>query len=279
MPLARFLQQVTNTARSFRFIKKTIENGYCRLNALYELFPSKKVQAKDRVELAFLWETWTEASIVYKPICILYEDQHFLVIDKPIGLESESEALEKYLQRKIWLVHRLDKSTSGVLLLAKTFAAFNQMKNLFVKRQIQKNYIAIVDGKPLRKKMHIESFLSVKKTYQGQKLYASSSKGKLAISDFSLITYNNHISCIFCDLITGRTHQLRVHLKEMGCPILGDFLYSKTFRYPHFVSRLYLHSLQMSFLHPYTKKILQIKASLPQDFYEILPSIPQKYKE
>ena len=275
MSLLSFLQKMTQNKFSNRFLKKAVENGFCRLNGYYELFASKKLKTNDLVEFAIGFVERTKEKRI-KPK-IFFEDDHLLVIDKPVDLISENEAVSDYIGQKILLVHRLDKRASGILILAKQKKGFEKMKSLFTKRSVDKTYIALVD-KPLKKsKGKIENYLGLKRAIQGQKIYGSSKRGKHALTYYSLICKTNKLSAVLCKLITGRTHQLRVHLSEMGHPILGDFLYAKKFEYPYFICRLFLHSYQTSFVHPFENKKMEFTSPLPGDFFKILNKLPRKF--
>ena len=270
-----FLQKMTQNKFSNRFLKKAIEDGFCRINGFYELFASKKLKSNDLVELAVGFIEKKQK--IKKLKKVFFEDDNLIIIDKPTDLICENDDVSEYLGRKIYLVHRLDKRASGLLILAKQKNAFEKMKNLFCKRMVDKIYIALVD-KPLNKKDgKIESCLILKKKLQGQKIYCSSKKGKYALTYYMLICQTDKMAAVSCRLITGRTHQLRVHLSEMGHPILGDFLYAKKFEYPHFVSRLFLHSYKIGFVHPFTNKKMEFTSCLPNEFFNVLKKLPRNF--
>ena len=275
LSLLSFLQKMTQNKFTNRFLKRSIENGFCRLNGSYELFASKKLKTNDLVEMAIgLVEKKKDKKL--KPM-IFYEDDHLLVIDKPVDLICENDAVSDYIGQKILLAHRLDKRASGLLILAKQKKVFEKMKNLFAKRNVDKTYIALVD-KPLKKKKgKIENYLALKRAFQGQKIYGASKRGKHALTYYSLICNTDKLSAVLCKLITGRTHQLRVHLSEMDHPILGDFLYAKKFEYPYFVSRLFLHSYQISFVHPFENKKMEFTSPLPGDFFKVINKLPNSF--
>jgi len=265
---------MTHDKYSNRFLKKAIENGYCRLNGLYELFASKKLKTNDLVEFAvgFLEEKKEKL----KPK-IFFEDDYLLIIDKPVDIVCENEVISDFINQKVLLVHRLDKRSSGLLILAKQKKVFEKMKSLFVDKKVDKTYIALVD-KPLKKqKGKIENYLGIKRVLQGQKIYGSSKRGKHALTYYSVICQTKQLSAVLCKLVTGRTHQLRVHLSGLGHPILGDFLYAKKFEYPYFVPRLFLHSYQLSFEHPILKKKMEFTSYLPKEFSKVLNKLPKKF--
>ena len=198
---------------------------------------------------------------------ILYEDQFFKIIDKKTGILSEE--VEEYYKNCL-LVHRLDKPTSGVLVLAKSSEVKNAMKKLFQEKKVRKTYLAIADGffedggKKIEKRF---SFLRKSKNSQGKILWKETQgNGLEALTVFEVIKREKNYTALKCFPITGRTHQIRVHLKALGHPILGDYQYSGDFIYPAFVPRLMLHSFRIEFTHPVIGVRLDVKAPVPKEF-------------
>jgi RluA family pseudouridine synthase len=261
------------TKASNREIKAALDHGYCKVNGLIETIATKQLKIKDTIEIASLWQEWIHKK--NSPIQVLYEDEDFFIIDKPEGLVSEETDIQKEIQKNYFLVHRLDKETSGVLILAKNMKMKNQMMSLFSQRNVHKTYVAIVDGSLKEKKGKMESFLALKARLHGQRIYQSDKNrnGDYALTYFEKIQEIPTASAVLVFPVTGRTHQLRVQFKELGHPILGDFLYEKKFVYPYLVRRMFLHSYSIEFKHPRTRKPVSIKAPLPVEFTEIIPTI------
>jgi 23S rRNA pseudouridine955/2504/2580 synthase len=257
-------------AFSAKALKFAVDEGFCRINGSYVLFASKPLAKGDFVEIYTDLDTILPTKKKKRKLQILYEDDFLIIFDKPEGFlcEENQEGVEK-----LFLVHRLDKKTSGVWVCAKSALSQKKMESLFFHRDVHKKYLAIVDGSIEQKSGQIESFLFRKQTLQGQTIWGSSKhqKGLKASTFWQLIKRKNNASLLLCEPFTGRTHQIRVHLKdELHHPILGDFLYAKKFRYPYFVKRMMLHSFSIEFAHPFLEKKIHVQAPIPQEFFEIM---------
>lgn len=232
-------------------------------------------------------------------INIIYEDEDIIVIDKPSGLLTHPKnKLDKSENVVSWLlgkypsikdvgedkirpgiVHRLDKETSGLLLIAKNQKSFEYLKKLFQERKIQKTYIALVHGKLKNKRGVIETPLGKLGTKQTIRIYGKRQlKEKNAITEYKVLEEYNDYSLLQLMPKTGRTHQIRVHLKSIGHPIVCDPLYSgKHHICPPELGRLFLHASKISFLSP-SGKALVIENDLPSElanFLEFLKSLPK----
>lgn len=263
-----FLEKKLPEIPSKRVLKKAIEKNLAFVNEKVERFASKKLKAGDTVKIACNWKETipSSKSSSFTDIPIVYEDKDLLVIDKPSGLESKESFFN---ENGFFLCHRLDKETSGLLILAKTASIRDLMVQEFKDRNVEKIYLALVDRMVSKEEGEIENFLSKKSSFEGQTVYGSGYSGKIAITHFKCIEKNQKLSFLLLVPKTGRTHQLRVHLSEMGHPILGDFHYCKKFFFPFHVSRVLLHSYRLEFTHPITKKKLVLKANIPQDFRKV----------
>ena len=264
--LLAFLKEKYKGSFSSNKIKKAIESKSCKINGRIEVFSSYQVRLDDRIEFNPPAE---EASS--SKIAVVFEDEFFAVINKPPGLISENEKVLASIgiPSKNWrLVHRLDKDTSGLLFLAKSSLAEEAGKLLFSQREVQKIYLAIVDGRVKEKEGVIDNLLGKKGGYQGQTLYGKvKEKGLRAITHFKSLAIGKSASLVLCDLKTGRTHQIRVHFSEKGHPILGDSQYGqKGFESSYLTFRHLLHAWKLSFIHPFTKQTIEIEAPLPNDF-------------
>ncbi len=260
--LLTFLKERVKSAPSVKAIKRALDARACLVNDRVERFGSRKLRKGDRVEF-YIEEKAAEGYSVVK----LYEDDYLLAIDKPVGLVCEDKELQKYLPEykgRITLVHRLDKETSGVLLLAKTPEAKERMKKLFAERQIEKRYIALVHGLMLKEEGVIDSKLVIKKRIQGQTIYGVSlGAGEAASTLWKCLQKGVSTSLLECQPITGRTHQIRVHMSSIGHPIVGDILYGNRSNEKG-VQRCLLHAHTVRFLNPYSKEELLIEAPLPE---------------
>ena len=246
---------------SAKKMKKIIETGGCTIGGKVEVFASRKVMEGECIEADL-----TVKEVSKQPISILFEEINFLIVNKPPGLVCKQGEFQKSLplaHKKARLLHRLDKDTSGVLMLAKTASSEVEGLALFSKRKVKKLYLACVVGSVKKSEGVIESFLGKKVAYEGQTLYESVSQGDKAITAWRLLEKGKKASLLLCDIKTGRTHQIRVHLSEMGHPIVGDYLYGKR---SESASRQLLHSWKLVFIHPKTGGLMTVVAPIPEDF-------------
>ena len=212
---------------------------------------------------------------------ILFEDNHLLIINKRPGELSQldktgdNSVLEKYklyLKKKhnkkgnvfLGLVNRLDRPTSGVLILAKTSKALSRMNKMLVERKIFKKYIAVVEKKPIRKKNTLINFL--KKNQKQNKSYIvdeTTKDSKKAILHYTTLKELDNYSLLEISLETGRHHQIRVQLSNIGCSIKGDLKYGS--KRSNSDKSICLHANEISFIHPVSKNEIKIKANTPQN--------------
>ena len=212
---------------------------------------------------------------------ILFEDNHLLIINKRPGELSQldktgdNSVLEKYklyLKKKhnkkgnvfLGLVNRLDRPTSGVLILAKTSKALSRMNKMLVERKILKKYIAVVEKKPIRKKNTLINFL--KKNQKQNKSYIvdqTAKDSKKAILHYTTVKELDNYSLLEISLETGRHHQIRVQLSNIGCFIKGDLKYGS--KRSNSDKSICLHANEISFIHPVSKNEIKIKANTPQN--------------
>jgi RluA family pseudouridine synthase len=260
--LVSFLQQRLTPAPSGKALRRVLEARLCRVNGVVERFGSKDVQKGSVVELSTIWES------ILSPHCnkieILYEEERFLVVNKPVGWVCAEEECRRAFGPKRYLVHRLDKETSGALFIAKSVAARDDLMGLFKEKTVKKTYYALIDGHPKQTHGICKNLLAKKGVYEGQTMYGSASHGTLAETHWSLLWKGADASLVQCEPITGRTHQIRVHMAEMGHPILGDRQYAKQFRSKCFATRPFLHAVRLQ------AQGLDISAELPPDFCHIL---------
>lgn len=223
---------------------------------------------------------------------IVFEDEEVLVLEKPAGMvvnraksvkrETVQDWIENYLKIKgrgiggrAGIVHRLDKETSGLLLVAKTREAFEDLQKQFKERRVEKGYIALVHGKVEPKKGAIKAPVG-RLPWQREKfgVLAGGRKARTKYQTVSSFKYqNSDYTLLELKPETGRTHQLRVHLKYWGHPIVADEKYAgrKTSRRDReWCSRLFLHASYLAFAHPKTGKRVAFKSSLPKDLKEIM---------
>lgn len=265
--LIAFLSAHLSGRYSARQLKQAIEQNRCRINGRTERFASTILGVGDRVSLDLEgFESKRASSWAIEKERILFEDEHLVAYDKAAGINCDSAEVREHLGLE--LLHRLDRDTTGVLLLAKNPPAAAAMLLQFKQHQIEKTYIAIVDGIVAGNSGVIENALGKKKVYQGQTIWGEVEKaqGLYAYTSWRRIQTGKKASLLHCYPKTGRMHQLRVHLAGMGHPIVGDFQYGHRFQSTYRPNRHLLHACEVKFIHPITGLPIMVQAPLPQDF-------------
>ncbi len=275
--LLSFLTRRLEGAFSSRSLKQMIEHNGCLVNGRTERFASTRLEKRDHVQLD-LDSLPPPPPVSLEVRRILYEDEALFVYDKPAGVNSDERGILKLLRQEIpalELVHRLDRETTGILLLAKSPSVLEKLIEQFRRYEVKKRYEAIVDGVLETSKGVIENELGKKSFYAGQTIWGRVKKGKglYAYTEWQCMKRGKRVSYVACFPKTGRTHQIRVHLAELGHPILGDYQYGKAFQCPYRASRLLLHAKALSFPHPLTGEILELSAPLPDDFNRALQKL------
>lgn len=217
-----------------------------------------------------------------RAIEVLHVDSQVIVVDKPSGLSSEpydaqeKEALSLWLTQKfrakVHVVHRLDKETSGVLVFARTIAARDHLKNQFRFRTTGRVYMALVHGRPRSRTIHSRLVRD-----RGDGLRGSTDNPRLgrdATTRVELCEEFEGASLVECQLETGRTHQIRIHLAEAGHPLLGERVYSRGFTGPLFdAPRVMLHARSLAFDHPTGGQRVAFERAPPNDFGSLLEEL------
>lgn len=252
--LHRFLTLKLEGEYSGKEIKRAIEGQSCTINGKLERFGSTKLHAGDKVTFRPILKEKVQPTI-------LFENDRFLAIDKWPGLVCENPTVQKYFPNTL-LIHRLDKDTSGVLLLAKSDRVLKEFIEDFRQKLVKKSYLAICQGVVKQSKGVIKDYLYSVGEFQGQTLYSGRKElpGEPAETHWFIQEVKGGYSLVQCNPITGRTHQLRVHLKGLGMPIAGDPLYNKL-AVELEVPRLMLHAWKLSLPGGVT-----IESRVPEDF-------------
>jgi RluA family pseudouridine synthase len=267
--LIAFLKQQLENKYSGKALRKLLELNLCRVNGRVERFASKEIAAGSVVELAPNWE---ECLVETKPdIQTIYEDEDLLIINKPNGWICEESQVQKTFGRNRYLVHRLDKTTTGLLILAKSLQVKEALIGLFEKKEVHKSYLAVVDGTFSKKSGVKETFLAKKGSFEGQTIWGSSSRGLVAITHWKVLAEGKKGSLVECKPITGRTHQIRVHMAELGHPILVDRQYAKSFQCKFFATRPFLHAYRLQFV--FKDKKIDVTAPIPSDMRDFCKEI------
>lgn len=265
---------------SDRLITKLKKANKIYLNSL-PTYTKKSVTVGDTVSVLIDFEE-DNSNIVASniPLNIIYEDDYLLVLNKPANIaihpsilhfdNSLSNGVKFYfdklgLKKKIRIVNRLDRNTSGIVVFAKNEyiqeCLIKQMKT----NEFKKEYLAIAKG-ILESKSDTLNFPIARK--EGSIIERTvSSDGDSAITHYDVVKEFNNLSLVHIVLETGRTHQIRVHFSHIGHPILGDTLYGSPSK---LINRQALHSYKLTFIHPVTKKVVSLEAPLPNDIKNII---------
>lgn len=230
---------------------------------------------------------------------ILHRDEHILAINKPFGLRTLPDGFQPQLEHvrsllepqfgRLWIVHRLDKETSGVLLLARNAGAHRALNEQFAGRVIQKEYRAIAAGLPARNAWTIELPLRIDGDRDHRTL-VDPEHGKPAVTLAALLeSYPAGYSLLSARPLTGYTHQIRAHLAACGLPIAGDPLYRakihpawnvdlpvKAPRKLIPAKRLGLHAFSVQFIHPASQQTVRLSAPYPPDFLQLIEQAQQE---
>jgi len=293
---------ITSLTRSY--IKKLIEKNKVKLNKIINNSPSTKIKTNDKIIINIIEEKNLKIIPNKIKLDIVHEDKDLLIINKPKGMVVHPGAgnytntlvnalIYKYKDClsningniRPGIVHRIDKETSGLLVVAKNNLSHSNLGKQFSDHTIERKYQCLVWGviRPLSGR--IETLISRNKKNR-QLMTVSDVNGKNAVTNYSTIKVFNikdipKISLIECRLETGRTHQIRVHLKYKGVSLLGDKQYGKNnVKYKKINNDFYnllsnlggqaLHAQTLGFIHPTKKKLVSFKSNLPPDFKKML---------
>jgi 23S rRNA pseudouridine1911/1915/1917 synthase len=261
-------------------IQATIRSGEVLLNGA-PARPSEIVRVGDEILWSELSPARCEsASTQRMPLEILFEDASFAVLNKPAGLVVHPGAGHKNgtlvsgllyhfgglssiggVERP-GIVHRLDKETSGCLIVAKTDFAHRSLASQFAGREVNKIYLALVAGTPRSSSGAIDAPIGRHPVNRKKMIVCASNRGREAVTEYHVLDSTPGMSLIECRPRTGRTHQVRVHLKHLGCPVLGDPLYGRRGGF----SRHMLHAWKLQFRHPSDGRLLSFEAVPPPEF-------------
>jgi 23S rRNA pseudouridine1911/1915/1917 synthase len=211
-------------------------------------------------------------------IKIIYEDRDIVVIEKPAGLLTVATAFEKeetvhgflknhYFPCKVHVVHRLDQDTSGVMLFALSIRAYEKLKEIFEKHDIERCYTAIVEGKMVEERGTWESQLVEDDNYVVHSTSPSNKEGRLAVTHYEVEQSYKRFSWLTLTLETGRKNQIRVQARDAGHPVVGDKKYGAQ---ANPLNRLCLHAHLLAFEHPITKKKMRFESPIPSSFLNLL---------
>lgn len=278
-------EQVSEVSRSHW--KTLIQAGHVTVNGA-ACKPNQKLKSGDIVDWMVPQEASAEPVPEDIPLHILYEDGAVLVLNKPPGRvvhpaagnetgtlvnalmfhDSVFESLERG-----GIVHRLDKDTSGVMVVAKSEEAMAELKRQFKARETEKEYLALVWGEP-PPSGRIETLIGRHPVHR-KKMAVLKQGGREAVSNYETLERFDEVALVRVRIETGRTHQIRVHMAHMGHPIVGDAVYSRARKHtlPEMPERQMLHAVRLALNHPETGKRLSFEAPLFEDISRLLEQL------
>lgn len=269
-------------------IKKLIESNNILVNDKSEKV-SYKVQANDNISIDIPEAKETKLKAQEIPLDIIYEDSDIIVINKPKGMvvhpangNPDGTLVNAILsicknslsgiggELRPGIVHRLDKDTSGLIIVAKNDKAHINMSEQIKERNVKKTYIALVRGNVPEEEATIN--MPIGRSTKDRKKMAVTKNGKQAITHFKVLKRYSKYTLLEIKIETGRTHQIRVHMAKIGYPVVGDAVYSNG-KNEFGIEGQMLHAYKLEFMHPITNKHMELTAPLPQYFEEILKKL------
>ena len=261
--------------------------------------PSLKVHGDESFRLLLPQPTAAEAEAQDIPLKIVFEDEHLLIVDKPAGLVVHPAAgnLDGTLVNALLhhcagrlsgiggvarpgIVHRIDKDTSGLLVVAKTDVAHEGLARQFQAHSIDRRYLAAVGGRPARIEGSVDASLARSSHDRKKMAIVEEGRGKRAVTHYKVLGVSNAAARVECRLETGRTHQVRVHMASIGHPLLGDPVYGRApaQKLRELLNRLNfkrqaLHAATLGFTHPVTKHRLSFDSPVPKDMQELFKAL------
>ena len=261
--------------------------------------PSLKVHGDESFRLLLPQPTAAGAEAQDIPLKIVFEDEHLLIVDKPAGLVVHPAAgnLDGTLVNALLhhcagrlsgiggvarpgIVHRIDKDTSGLLVVAKTDVAHEGLARQFQAHSIDRRYLAAVGGRPARIEGSVDASLARSSHDRKKMAIVEEGRGKRAVTHYKVLGVSNAAARVECRLETGRTHQVRVHMASIGHPLLGDPVYGRApaQKLRELLNRLNfkrqaLHAATLGFTHPVTKHRLSFDSPVPKDMQELFKAL------
>lgn len=274
-----FLKEHKYTSNIIKHLKR-MENSILRNNEWVHVYD--KIHTDDILEIVLLEDSASDNIVPTNlPIDIVYEDEDLLVVNKPANMpihpsqgnydNTLANAIAYYYtsQNEPFVyrcINRLDRDTTGLLIIAKNMYSASILSGMVKNREIHREYLAIASGKVPPEGTIIAPIARV----SGSTIErcVNEINGEYACTHYKTLYSDANLSLVSLKLETGRTHQIRVHMKYIGHPLLGDFLYNPEFS---LIERQSLHSHKLSFVHPITGETLKFEAKLPEDMQKLIP--------
>ncbi len=282
-----------NQEISRSMIQKLLEEEKIKVNEKVEK-PSYKTKLGDQIQVEEIAPKEIQLKAQDIPIDVIYEDNDIIVVNKPKGMvvhpangNPDGTLVNAVMnickdslsgiggEIRPGIVHRLDKDTSGLLIVAKNDKAHINLSEQIKNREIVKKYIALVRGVVKENQATIN--MPIGRSNKDRKKMAVRKDGKNAVTHFEVLKRYNGFTLFDIKIDTGRTHQIRVHLSEIGYPVVGDVVYSNG-KNPFNVVGQMLHAKSLEFKHPITGELLKLEAPLPKYFSNIIETLEKLKK-
>jgi 23S rRNA pseudouridine1911/1915/1917 synthase len=268
--------------------QRTLEAGLVKVDGVV-IGQSQEVRAGQLIEWSFPATTQAELKAVDIPLQVIFEDKHLIVLNKAAGMvvhpgigtgeDTMVHALLAHCAGQLsgiggverpGIVHRLDKETSGLIVVAKNDAAHRALADQFASRTMRKEYVTLVSGVPKKDSGSIDRSISRHPVHRYR--MTTGEGGRPSRTDWAVEKkFGESAALLRCRIHTGRTHQIRVHLKSLGHPVLGDTTYGwKQDPAMPVPARIMLHAEHLVFTHPVSGKTMDLVAPLPKDFKQLL---------
>ncbi|MFQ3665932.1 MAG: RluA family pseudouridine synthase [Sphingomonadaceae bacterium] len=270
-------------------LKALIATGAVMLDGAPARDPARRVRGGERAAVAVPEPAPAQARAQAIPLAIVFEDAHLVVVDKPAGLvvhpaagNPDGTLVNALLHHcggrlsgiggvaRPGIVHRIDKDTSGLLVVAKTDPAHRGLARQFAAHRILRRYVAVVLGMPTPPSGRIETNLARSDANRMRMAAVAPPRGKPAITHWRLLEPLRGSACIECRLETGRTHQVRAHMAHIGHPLVGDQLYGGRRVMAFGIGRQALHAAQLGFQHPVTGENLEFNSPISSDIQALV---------
>jgi 23S rRNA pseudouridine1911/1915/1917 synthase len=272
------------------YLQSLIKKGLVSVDGEPILKTGHKLDQHAKIEIEFPPPEPSKLQPEAIPLEIVYEDENFIIVNKAAGMvvhpspgHSSGTLVHAILAhcpdiegvggvKRPGLVHRLDRDTTGVIVLAKNDLTHRYLQGLFKKRDIRKTYLTLVDGAPPTKTGRIEAHIGRDPGNRQRMSIVTENKGRLGISEYKVLESFTHHSLIQVNILTGRTHQIRLHMAFLNCPVVGDRIYGHN-KPTLPVNRQLLHAYQLEFSPPGSTSRQTFTAQIPQDFRQALKDL------
>ena len=279
-------------------LKSLIRTGAVETAGVALRDPATKVRGNEDLIVAVPEPTPAHNLAQDIPLRVVFEDEHLLVVDKPAGLvvhpaagNPDGTLVNALLHHcggslsgiggvaRPGIVHRIDKDTSGLLVVAKTDVAHEGLARQFSAHSIERRYLAIVTGVPKASEGKVDAPLARSSTNRKKIAIVEANRGKRAVTYWRRLTVLKEAALVECRLETGRTHQVRVHMASLGHPLVGDPVYGRSGKTHGSLlkelgyHRQALHAAELGFIHPVTKSRLSFASAMPPDMQELFNAL------